>query len=216
MADAVHDGPRMNQIIHRAVRRDIDRFGTALATFRTGDRDKADALADAFEQFGTLLTHHHEGEEEHLWPVIRKPPDSSAEVAELTDEHEAIASALASARAAFRALHTSNGSDDAAAAARRAVEELRSAASEHFAHEERELEDLCARADPAALAVATRKLGRDAGLRESTYFLRWVDDDASSEDRAFLRRLIPPPVHLLAKAMAGRRYARVTNGAFAP
>jgi Hemerythrin HHE cation binding domain len=215
MADAVHDGPMMNSIIHRAVRRDIDRFGTTLSTLDASDRARAAALAAAFERFDTLLTHHHEGEEAHLWPVIRQPPDSAAEVVELTDEHEAIASALDSARAAFRRLGTSNASPEAVTAARLAIEQLRTAASDHFTHEEREMGQLCARADPQALAVATRKLGRDAGLRESMYFLRWVDDDASVEDRAFLRRLIPVPVHLLARLFAGRQYARVTGAAFA-
>jgi hypothetical protein len=63
MADSVQDGTRMNSLIHRAVRRDLDGFARALDSFPAGDRERATALAARFQWFDTLLTHHHEGEE---------------------------------------------------------------------------------------------------------------------------------------------------------
>ncbi len=101
MANAVQDGPAMNALIHKAVRRDLDGFSNALTDFPSGENDRAAAIAARFKWFDTLLTHHHEGEEEILWPVLRGNPDDTKEVGELTDEHEQIVTTLAAAREAM-------------------------------------------------------------------------------------------------------------------
>ena len=209
MADSVQDGTRMNSLIHRAVRRDLDGFARALDTFPAGDRERATALAARFQWFDTLLTHHHEGEEQILWPVLRTSPPSTEEVGELTDEHERIVAALSAARAAFATFGASATAEDAATAAS-AVTELQAAATEHFTHEESEIVELCSQADPAALKAAFKKLGRNAGLREGLWFMQWVSDGASADDKAFLRTLIPPPVHWISKTISGRSYATST------
>ena len=199
----------MNSLIHRAVRRDLDGFARALDTFPAGDRERATALAARFQWFDTLLTHHHEGEEQILWPVLRTSPPSTEEVGELTDEHERIVAALSAARAAFATFGASATAEDAATAAS-AVTELQAAATEHFTHEESEIVELCSQADPAVLKAAFKKLGRNAGLREGLWFMQWVSDGASADDKAFLRTLIPPPVHWISKTISGRSYATST------
>jgi len=97
-----------------------------------------------------------------------------------------------------------------AASAAAAVRELDDAASEHFTHEESEIVELCSQADPVALKAAFKKLGRSAGLREGLWFMQWVSDGASADDRAFLRTVIPPPVHWISKTVTGRSYATST------
>jgi len=209
MADSLQDGTRMNSLIHRAVRRDLGDFASALDGFPAGDRERAAALAARFQWFDRLLTHHHEGEEQILWPVLRTSPPSTEEVGELTDEHERIVATLAAARSAFAAFGSSATAADAASAAA-AVRELDDAASEHFTHEESEIVELCSQADPVALKAAFKKLGRSAGLREGLWFMQWVSDGASADDRAFLRTVIPPPVHWISKTVTGRSYATST------
>jgi len=209
MADSVQDGTRMNSLIHRAVRRDLDDFAKALDNFPAGDRQRAAALAARFQWFDRLLTHHHEGEEEILWPVLRTSPPATDEVGELTDEHERIVAALASARAALAQFGASATAADAGSAAS-AVRELNAAATEHFTHEEGEIVELCSKADPVALAAAFKKLGRRAGPREGLWFMQWVSDGASADDKAFLRTVIPPPVHWISKTVVGRSYATST------
>jgi Hemerythrin HHE cation binding domain len=206
MADSVQDGTRMNSLIHRAVRRDLDDFARALDGFPAGDRERAAALAARFQWFDTFLTHHHEGEEEILWPVLRTSPPNTEEVGELTDEHERILAALSTARAAFATFGSSATAEDAASA----VRELNGAATEHFTHEEGEIVELCSQADPVALKAAFKKLGRRAGLREGLWFMQWVSDGASADDKAFLRTVIPPPVHWISKTVVGRSYATST------
>ena len=209
MADAVQDGPAMNALIHKAVRRDLDGFAAALTDFRAGDKSLAAAIAARFHWFDTLLTHHHEGEEEILWPVLRGNPEDTSEVSELTDEHEKIVSTLAATREAMIALGVSASAEDAKAALQ-AVIDLKAAAVEHFAHEEGEIVELCSHADQEALKVALKKLGRNAPMRESLWFLQWVADGTTPQEQTFLRSLIPTPVHWISKAVAGRDYAKQT------
>jgi len=213
MADPVVAAPRMNSLIHRAVLRDLDRFGQALPQFSSGDRGRATGLGDAFDRLDRLLTHHHEGEEEHLWPLLRRQPQDAVEVGRLTEEHDRIVSALGIARTTFGRLRTSASATDAQEAGA-AVDEVRAAAATHFQHEERDLPELLAAADQEALPGAVRKLGRGQPLREALVFLQWVADGTDADQLAFLRSTIPPPVHWLSKRLAGRRYAAVTSAAW--
>ena len=209
MANAVHDGPAMNALIHKAVRRDLDGFSTALTDFPSGQMDRASAIAARFRWFDTLLTHHHEGEEEILWPVLRGNPDDTTEVGELSDEHERIVTTLATARKAMERFGVSASAEDAQAALS-AIGDLKAAASEHFAHEESEIVELCSHADQEALAAALKKMGRSAPMRESLWFLQWVADGTTPDETAFLRTLIPTPVHWISKAVVGRDYTKQT------
>lgn len=132
MTDAVHDGPAMNALFHKAVRRDLDGFAAALKEFPAGNKDRAGVIAARFHWFDILLTHHHEGEEQILWPVLRGTPADTPEVGELTDEHEQIVNTLAAARTAMSSLGATASAADAQAALP-AIGDLRAAALEHFA-----------------------------------------------------------------------------------
>jgi hypothetical protein len=209
MANAVQDGPAMNALIHKAVRRDLAGFSAALTDFTAGDSNRAAAIQARFHWFDTLLTHHHEGEEEILWPVLRGNPEDTTEVGELTDEHERIVTTLAAAREAMTRFGGTASARDAQAALL-AIGDLKAAAEEHFAHEESEIVELCSHADPAALTAAFKKMGRNAPMRESLWFLQWVADGTNSQETAFLRTLIPTPVHWISKAVVGRDYTKQT------
>lgn len=212
MADSVQSASAMNRLIHRAVLRDLRRFGAALEQHPPGDRRRADALAELFGRFDVLLTHHHEGEDTYLWPVLRGTPEDTAEVQQLSTEHDRIASALADARAAMTAFRASASAEDASTA-RSAVAELFAAAEEHFTHEEREIEDLLSRVEPKLLHSTVRKLGRDNGFGEAMWFMQWVADDATAEQLGFMRNTIPPPVLWMSARLAGKKYAAATAAA---
>lgn len=213
MADPVVSAPRMNALIHRAVLRDVDRFDRALPGFAAGDQARAVGLADAFDRLDQLLTHHHEGEEEHLWPVLGRRPGDAVDVGQLTDEHDRIASAVGQARTAFDRLRSTASASDAASA-RTAMAALRSAAADHFAHEERDLPELLAAADQEALPAAIGKLGRGQPLKEGLLFMQWVGDDIDADQRTFLAATIPAPILWLSRRVAGRRYARTSAAAW--
>ena len=214
MADMITQGTTMNRLIHQAIRRDLARFTEALQRFTPGDHARATALAEAFGHLDTMLTHHHEGEERNLWPVIGDPDTGHLdEVAGLTTEHESIAVGLAASREAFGRLGTSASAADAAAASA-GLAQLREAAETHFAHEEAEVRGLCEAADPVALKAAFKKMGRDASPAEGMWFMQWVAEGLSGEDAEALNGTIPAPVRMISRLVAGRRYARMQQAAW--
>src|SRR5256885_9291660 len=113
----------MNKAIHAAVRRDLDRFLSALEQFLDGDRHRAAQLATAWRNFDEQLIRHHEGEHEIAWPALGKVGVPQEVLAELDAEHDTMAPALTAARTAMGALSNSASAEDATAA-RTAMQEL--------------------------------------------------------------------------------------------
>ena len=62
----------MNRLIHGAVRRDLDRLSAALGQLSDNDRVRAQELQRAFANLRRELTHHHEGEDTYIWPMLSK------------------------------------------------------------------------------------------------------------------------------------------------
>jgi len=103
----------MNKVIHGAFRRDLDRFITALGSFRAGDQRRADDLNTAWANFDDQLTYHHEGEHEIAWPHLQKIGVSADLLATMDAEHDVMAKALGEARGAMQALRRTAGLDEA-------------------------------------------------------------------------------------------------------
>ena len=162
-----------------------------------------------------MLTHHHEGEEHNLWPVIGDPAGGHEDdVAGLTHEHEEIVAGLAALPGRVRPaghLRQRRGRRGHAAG----LAQLREAATTHFAHEEAEMRGLMEAADPDRLAVALKEMGRDASAAQGMWFMQWVADGLTSQDSAELAGTIPAPVRMISKLVAGRKYGRVRSAAFA-
>jgi len=73
--------------VHRAFERDIDRLSSALAQ-HPGDAARVGALAANWTLFYTLLEHHHQAEDQALWPALLDALASSAGVVtQMEDEH---------------------------------------------------------------------------------------------------------------------------------
>lgn len=209
MAATVEDAVAMNRLIHKAVRRDLGRFDAALGAFTAGDRERATALADLFARFDEMVTVHHVGEDTHLWPLFSGTPDDRVAVAELSAEHEQMVRSLTAAQAAVTRLGSSASGPDAVAA-RSTVGELSRDVDTHFAHEERDMEGLISRAEPDALRSAFRRLDREGGFVQGLWFMQWVADGTTSEERAFLERVVPAPFRWLSNRFAQRKYANAT------
>ena len=94
----------MNQIIHAAVRRDVARTGQALRRLDDGDADRARQIQTAWRNLVRELTHHHEAEDELLWPFLQARGVELSLHEEMEAEHVAMKSALASVSASLEAL----------------------------------------------------------------------------------------------------------------
>jgi len=197
----------MNRLIHAAVRRDLERLSTALQTFRDGDTTHARELDRAFVNLRRELTHHHEGEDTYIWPMLEKMGVEPTLLHTMESEHQAMGEALSESGAAMTALATS-ASAAAAATARSSVVRTQEVVEHHLTHEETELEpQLHRHTETPEWKAVEKKLSRQPPSVAGPFFA-WLTDGMSDEHRAFLRTLIPAPVVTVLGKVFGRRYNR--------
>jgi hemerythrin-like domain-containing protein len=197
----------MNALIHRAVRRDLDRLATALNDFPEGDTARAAGLERAYANLRRELTHHHEGEDTYVWPFLAGLGADAGLLATMESEHAAMSAALAETGDALGAL-AHGGTAAEAAAARTSLARTREVVVAHLDHEETDLEPLLHDQEntPAWKAV-TKKL-RHASPSDAGSFFAWLTDGMSPADRAALGRSVPTPLTVVLTRVFGRRYAR--------
>ncbi|MBA0053342.1 hemerythrin domain-containing protein [Streptomyces sp. AJS327] len=136
------DLPRAHQTMllsHRAMVRDLGRSADAARTLaRTGDPTRAAALRTYTSRLTALIEHHHQGEDDFLWPALRERDADPAALDLLTAEHAELNEALHTWGGIAHRL----GEDDSAPAelAERAGP-LRELLATHAGDEERELLD---------------------------------------------------------------------------
>lgn len=195
----------MNKAIHGAVRRDLDRFVTALGTFPPGDQRRARQLTAAWANFDDQLTHHHEGEHTTAWPALRALGVSQDLLTALDAEHASMAAALTRSRAAMAAVSTTPDVEQAQAALT-AVTELRVVTVEHFEHEEAAIEDFyLTRRDTPEMKAMGRAFAKVSPVRGGRFFA-WVLDGASPAERAAVSHEVPGPVLAVLTRVFGRGY----------
>ena len=197
----------MNRLIHAAVRRDLERLSAALATFRDGDTARARDLDRAYVNLRRELTHHHEGEDTHIWPMLEKVGVEPGLLNAMESEHHAMAEALSDTGAAMTALATSGSAADADAA-RASVLRTQAVVEQHLSHEEADLEpQLHPHTETPEWKAVEKKLSRQPPSVAGPFFA-WLTDGMSEEHRAFLRTQVPGPVVTVLAKLFGRRYTR--------
>lgn len=205
----------MNRVIHAAVRRDLGRLESALATAPDGDRGRARQLQVAYANLHDQLKHHHEGEDTHVFPFLARVEGATELVEVMEAEHQAMADALAGAGTAMDT-YASTGSAGDAHAARDAVVRANEVVERHLHHEENDLEPLLLAHLETPEWKAVEKRLRPASLAVSGRFMAWVQDGMPEAERAYLRSTIPAPVTFLLSRLAGRSYYRDVAPAWKP
>ncbi len=197
----------MNQIIHAAVRRDVARTGQALRQVRDGDAERARQIQTAWRNLVRELTHHHEAEDELLWPFLQSRGVELSLLEQMEAEHVAMKSALTSVSTSLESLVGAPTAANAAAAAEE-VDRAEIVVNGHLDHEERDVEapmgDL--ENDPEFKELA-KKL-RPASIVDAANALAWMQDGAGERERSALRSNIPGPVVTVLTKVLARRYNR--------
>jgi hemerythrin-like domain-containing protein len=197
----------MNQVIHGAVRRDLGRLATALETAPDGDVARAGDLHRAYAHLHGQLKHHHEQEDQHVFPALRRLGIDPALLEEMDSEHGAMSDALDTTAAAMRR-YAGTGAAADASSARAELERTRAVVERHLAHEEAELEPLML---PHLESEEWKRAER--GLRKAPptttgRFFAWITDGMEPESRSYLRSAIPAPVVFVFSKVLGRQYHR--------
>ncbi len=197
----------MNKAIHGAIRRDLDRFISALGTFPPGDVTRAQQLDRAWVNFDDQLTYHHEGEHTIAWPALRAVGVSKELLATMDAEHETMSAALAETRTAMGALTRTAGLEESKAALA-AFQKLQAVTVQHLDHEESEIEDVyMAKRDTAQIKAMGKAFGKVSPARGGRFFA-WVLNGASPDEREAVARDVPGPVISVIGGIFGRGYRR--------
>jgi hemerythrin-like domain-containing protein len=205
----------MNRVIHAAVRRDLRRLESALATAPDGDLARARQLQVAYAHLHEQLKHHHEGEDAHVFPFLARVEGASELVEVMETEHQAMADALTAVQAAMDT-YAATGSAADAQAAKDAVIAANEVVERHLHHEENDLEPLMMPHLATPEWKAVEKQLRPGSLTESGRFMAWVQDGMPDAERAYFRSAIPTPVTFLLGRLAGRSYHRDVAPAWQP
>lgn len=195
----------MNLLIHDAVRRDLARLDHALESGPTQGR--AIDLLRAFRFLRGELTRHHEGEDDHVWPMMTRLGVDPALMSQMEMEHELMADALGGVEAALVAL-AGGPTPDRLATAREEVSTLVEVVEQHLRHEEDLVEPLLSTMRDSEDWQAVERTLRIDSWVEAGRFFAWLTDDMPTEQRAFLATLFPRPVTTLLARVPGRRYTR--------
>jgi len=205
----------MNRVIHAAVRRDLARLESALATAPDGDLTRAVQLQVAYANLHRELKHHHEGEDSYVFPFLVRVEGASELVQVMEAEHQLMADALDEAGSAIDA-YASTGSAGDARAARDTVVRAHEVVERHLHHEENDLEPLMLPHLETPEWKAVEKRLRPPSLAESGRFMAWIQDGMPDDARTHLRSTIPAPVTFLLSRLAGRSYYKEVAPAWQP
>jgi hemerythrin-like domain-containing protein len=195
----------MNRLIHGAVRRDLGRLSTGLSQMADGDRPRAQELQRAYANLQVQLTHHHEGEDAYVWPMLAKVGVDAGLLATMASEHAAMTQALAETEAAMTAVAGSGSAADAATASA-SLTHTQEVVGGHLDHEERDVDPLLAPyADSPEWKAVEKQLSRQPPGVAGPFFA-WLTDGMSDADRAFLKTTVPTPVVAVVGKVFGRQY----------
>ena len=197
----------MNRVIHNAVRRDIDRLDAALAVAPDGDTDRAGQLQRAYAQLHAQLKHHHEQEDEFVFPTLLRLGIDETLVGEMDGEHHAMAEALDETAATMQTYGASASAADAAAA-RDSLATTKKVVERHLTHEESELEPLMAPHMESEDWKKTEKELRKGPIRDTGVFFAWLTDGMDPISRDYLKSTVPGPVVKVLSKVFGRSYHR--------
>jgi DUF438 domain-containing protein len=195
----------MNRLIHQAVRRDLDRLTAALSSYGGTRPGRAKQLEHAYANLQRELTHHHESEDELIWPMLAGLGIDQQLLTTMESEHQDMSAALHETATAMTTFATSGSATDLGPA-RESLKRTRAVVTSHLDHEERDLEPLMMpHLESTEWKEVERKL-RKQPPRVAGQFFAWLTDGMSPEGRGYLKSTVPTPVVFVFSQVLGRRY----------
>jgi hemerythrin HHE cation binding domain-containing protein len=217
MSDVL-DGPadtRMMGIVHSALRRDLERSRIVLTAGTVPDARRA-ALAEHLIWMMDFLHHHHEGEDNGLYPLVRAKDAALGEILDsMNSEHEAIVPAMDEVKTAARSWAKDPTQTPRVLAA---IEALNDVLAPHLKHEEEEMMPLVQQ------AVSQREWqewdqATNVGPKSSKQLAfegHWLIDNTTAEERNTVVHQVPAvPRFFLLNFMGGpyrKRRAALWDG----
>lgn len=201
----------MMGVVHDALRRDLGRLEIALNTTRLPIApERRDALGGHVEWMMQFLHHHHSGEDEGLWPLLRQRVAAADEVLDrMETDHAEIAPAMTGVVAAAGRFRV-DAADRARIDLLAALATLNQVLLPHLQREEDEAMPLTSATLSAAEwnAWDQKYNVRGKSLGHLAIEGHWLMDNLDPRRYRVLIHLVPPPVRLLIVKGFARRYRK--------
>ncbi len=198
-------------MIHEAFRRDLGRLGSALRS-STPTAPRSRQLAAHWQFVNEQLHHHHQVEDDSLWPLVRpklaERDDQLAVLQEMEDQHQAMAPKTDAIGDGFTSLVANPDGRTSNEVADR-LDAMRVALAAHLDDEETRcfpvIDQAMTDEEFDAFGKATAKA---VGMRGSARFFPWIFDGADPVEREAVLTMPPPPVRILCRLVWEPRYDR--------
>lgn len=198
-------------MIHEAFRRDIGRLSSALRS-STVDAARVRQLRAHWDFVNEQLHHHHQVEDDSLWPLVRpKLAGSQDELAILDDmesQHITLQPLCEGIGHGFTSLESSPDRQSAGDLAER-LDAVGTRLAQHLDDEETRcfpvIEHAMTEQEFESFGKATAKA---VGMRGSARFFPWIFDSADPQERSSVLTMPPPPVRILCRYVWEPRYER--------
>jgi hemerythrin-like domain-containing protein len=196
-------------IIHVTFRNGFTESARLVRANPTPSAARVTFLADHIDFSLAMLHHHHESEDELLYPVlIAKVPEQAAHAEEVEHEHQLVAGAIdavSTACSAWRRRPTAETGEALAAA----LDSLNAQLQPHLDDEERDIVPLAAvtltQEEWEAIGEHSRsQIPRDKIAIAFGMLLEPLDDS----DRAYMKATLPAPVRLLYPLLIQRPWTK--------
>lgn len=196
-------------VVHRMFRREYRLAPVLVRTVEAGDRARAAVVAAHLRELTVMLHHHHQGEDDLVWPRLHARTPVSAElVHRMEGQHAEVGGLLAQVD---ELLPSWAAEPDLARreALAQTLDALAPALEAHLDEEEREVLPLVEQHltsaewdELGARAVAAIPKARLLVL------LGYILEEASPSERRTMLGVLPPPVRLIYKTLGQRKHAR--------
>ncbi len=196
--------------MHFAFRRDLADVVAAVRRTPVGEHAVWEALQERWGRFFEVLHHHHEAEDEHIWPVTRGHAlaagrTASVEVLDSMEaDHEQIDPALQACTDAFAAM-VAHPCADHRNALDIEVTEVHQLLLDHLAREEREAIPLIQELmTPAEWEASEKAIEKEYGLKVVPFVVPWLFKGLPPEKAAEIVPFLPLPYRLLLRVLTPR------------
>jgi hemerythrin-like domain-containing protein len=199
-------------LVHRVFRREFGLLPLMVRGVADGDTTSASRVFRHATEMIEALHHHHQNEDELLWPrLLQRAPLDGAMAERMQAQHNVIGELLARAEAALPAWQRTARAGDRDALAGD-LGELHARLEEHLDEEETHILPIVGQTiTPTEWDELAERGFAAMPKRRALVFLGHILESASPDERSrFLLKRVPPPVRLLYRLIGRRAFTHET------
>ena len=196
-------------VVHRMFRREYRLAPVLVRGVAAGDRTRAAVVAAHLSELTVMLHHHHQGEDDLVWPRLHARTPVSAElVHRMESQHGQVGGLLRQMDELLPSWAAEPGPAQRESLAE-TLDALAPALEEHLDEEEREILPLI---EQHLTATEWNELGERAVAAipkaRLLVLFGYILEEASPSERQTMLGVLPPPVRLIYKTVGRRKHAK--------